>query len=419
MLVVCGLNQKTPLSLREKTAIHATDLSPVLHEIVHLNGVEECMALSTCHRTEVYAVVSDPQVLIDWWQSRHQIIWPHIQPYFYCHQFNDALIHSLRVACGLDSMLIGEPQILGQLKQAYHEAMHLQVAKQRMLQWFEFVFQMTKKIRTESGISECPVSVASVAVDSIQKYIPDISNQRILIIGSGDTARLAAIHLQEQGAHQFMVTSRHLEHAEQLAAKLNGQAFVVTELSDYMHLADIVVTATSCPMPFITKTTIQQTLAKRQQEKMILVDLAVPRDIEPEVDELSEITLINIDNLQQIQEKNQAKRQHSGQIAEKMIQEALAVYTKKKKTQSAQNLICDYREFMHHLARQEVERAHHKLSAGHCPYQLIEELSERLMQKLIHHPTQGLKQAAGDDRHDILELAQYLFKPHRKETIHS
>lgn len=419
MFVVCGLNQKTPLSWREKTAIHAKDLSPVLHEIAHLSGVEECMALSTCHRTEIYAIVSDPQILIDWWQNRHQVIWPHIQPYFYCHSFNDALIHSLRVACGLDSMLIGEPQILGQLKLAYHDAIHLRVARQRMLQWFEFVFQMTKKIRTDSGISECPVSVASVAVESIHKHIRPITNQRILIIGSGDTARLAAIHLQESGAHQFMVTSRHLEHAEQLASKLNGKAFVVTELNDYMHLADIVVTATSCPMPFITKASIQQTLAKRHHQPMILVDLAVPRDIEPEVGEFSAITLINIDGLQQIQEKNQAKRHRAGKIAEQMIQEALSVYTKKSKTQRAQNLICDYREFMQHLAHQEVERAHQKLAAGHCPYQLMEELSERLLQKLIHHPTQGLKEAAGDDRHDILELAQYLFKPHRKETIHS
>lgn len=419
MFVVCGLNQKTPLNWREKTAIHSANLNDVLHEIANIPGVEECMALSTCHRTEIYAVVSDPQILINWWKTRHQFIWPQIEPYFYCHQYHDALIHTLRVACGLDSMLIGEPQILGQLKQAYHEATQLKVAKHRMLQWFEFVFQMTKKIRTESGISECPVSVASVAVDSIEKHVQDLSKQNILIIGSGDTARLAAIHLQEKGAHQFMVTSRHLEHAQLLASKLQGQAFAVTELNDHMHLADIVVTATSCPMPFVTKASIQQTLEKRQNQAMILVDLAVPRDIEPEVDELSAITLINIDSLQQIQEKNQLKRQRAGLQAEQMIQDALAVYTRKNKTQKAQNLICDYRDFMHHLARQEVDRARQKLSAGHCPYQLMEELAERLMQKLIHQPTQGLKQAAGDDRHDILELAQYLFQPQRKETIHS
>ncbi len=419
MLVVCGLNQQTPLALREKLAIHPANLSQFLFEISRLPNVIECMALSTCHRTEIYAVVKDPEVLINWWQTHHQCIWSDIKPYFYHYQNNDALIHSLRVACGLDSMLIGEPQILGQLKQAYQQALSLEFAKNRLMQWFEFVFQMTKKIRTQSGISELPVSVASVAVDSIQKHISDFTNQKVLIIGSGDTARLAAIHLQEKSCQDFMVTSRHIEHAQNLAQQLDGQAFPVTELNNHLHQADILVTATSCPMPFISKQSMEQTLEKRKYKPMVLVDLAVPRDIEPDVEQLKEVTLINIDSLLQIQEKNQTKRIEAGKVAEHMIQEALSAYTKKNKTLKAQDLICDYRTSMQNLAQQEVLRAQQKLASGHCQYQVIEELAERLVQKLMHQPTKGLQKAAVDDRQDLLELAQYLFNSHRKETFHS
>jgi glutamyl-tRNA reductase len=416
LLVVCGLNQQTPLEYREKIAIQSSNLASCLFEIQQLAGVQECMALSTCHRTEIYAVVEHPDVLIHWWQTRHQMIWPQLETHFYCHQQQDSLIHSLRVACGLDSMLIGEPQILGQLKQAYHEALELKFASNRLMQWFDFVFQMTKKIRTQSGINQLPVSVASVAVDSIQNIVGHIQNKKVLIIGSGETARLSAIHLQEKGCRDFMVTSRHLEHANSLALQLEGKAFIVTELNDYMHLADIVVTATSCPLPFITKPSMEQTLSKRQNRPMILVDLAVPRDIEPEVAELQAIQLINIDHLKEIQEKNQVSRQKAGQVAEKMIHAALDVYSKKNKTKTVQNLICDYRAYMQNLAQDEVRRAHQKLASGHCQYQVVEELSERLMQKLMHQPTVGLQKAAIDEKNDVLEMAQYLFNPHQKET---
>jgi len=416
LLVVCGLNQQTPLEFREKIAIHSANLATCLFEIQQLPGVQECMALSTCHRTEIYAVVSQPDSLINWWHTHHQMIWPQLKEHFYCYQQQDAIAHSLRVACGLDSMLIGEPQILGQLKQAYQEALELKFAKNRLMHWFDFVFQMTKKIRTQCGINQLPVSVASVAVDSIQNHLGDIQDKKVLIIGSGDTARLSAIHLQEKGCWDFMVTSRHLEHAKGLADQLQGKAFVVTELNDYMHLADIVVTATSCPLPFITQQSMEQTLAKRQNKSMILVDLAVPRDIEPDVAKLAAVKLINIDNLKEIQEKNQSKRQEAGVIAEKMILEALEVYYQKSKTKKAQNLICDYRTYMQHLAQEEVKRAHQKLASGQCQFQVVEELSERLLQKLMHQPTIGLQKAAIDDRHDVLEVAQYLFNHQPKET---
>ncbi len=419
MFVVIGLNQQTPLAYREQIAIQSANLSASICQLHQLSGVFACTVLSTCNRTEIYAETTDPEILLTWFKNHHTHLWEHLLPHLYVHTEIDALVHALHVACGLDSMLLGEPQVLGQLKQAFHLAIELGTINDALRNWFEFIFQMTKKIRTQSGISEHPISVASVAVDCIQQHIPELASQKALIIGSGDTARLAAIHLQEKGCHQFFITSRHLENAQSLSAVLAGTAIAITELNHYLHQVDIIITATSCPFPFISRNAIETALHHRQYQPMVLVDLAVPRDIEPEVTELSHITLINIDHLQQIQAQHQTERMRAGQIAKQMILDAIDVYDKKQKSLRAQSLISDYRSHMKTLAQTEIDRAHQKLSAGHCQFQVINELSERLIQKIIHHPTVGMQQAASDNRQDLLELAHYLFNPHRNDTVTS
>jgi glutamyl-tRNA reductase len=405
LFVVCGLNQQTPLAYREQIAFHHT----LACQLQGLPGILECVALSTCNRTEIYAYVSDLDSLQNWWKNHHLQIWPQIESYFYCYTGDDALRHAISVACGLDSMLIGEPQILGQLKIAYQQALDYRTVGTHLQPCFNYIFHVTKKIRNQSGISKHPISVASVAVDCIQQHFDNVSDKKALIIGSGDTARLAAIHLQEKGCHQFFVTSRHIEHAQKLAQELQGDAFVVTELQDHLHEVDIVVTATSCPLPFISRQTMEHTLAQRKQSPMVLIDLAVPRDIEPDVATLSNIVLINIDHLQQIQAHHQAERLRAAEIAKAMVEDAIIQFHKKHRTLKAQHMICHYRDLMKDIAQSEVQRAHQKLEAGHCQFQVVNELSERLIQKLMHYPTVGMQQAASDERHDILELAQYLF----------
>jgi glutamyl-tRNA reductase len=419
LFVVIGLNQRTPLVYREQIAINSANLSSTICQLQQLPGVEACTILSTCNRTEIYAKVKSNEALLQWFKNHHLTIWNELKNYLYILNDKDALIHALEVACGVDSMLIGEPQILGQLKQAYQLAHELGCINEALRSWFDFIFQTTKKIRTQSGISQHPISVASVAVDCILQHHPKLHEKKVLIIGSGDTARLAAIHLQEKGCQQFLVASRHIEHAQHLAIQLKGQAFPVTQLDQLLNQVDIVVTATSCPFPFITYQAMQTALNQRQNQPMILVDLAVPRDIEADVALLDDIILINIEDLQQIQAEHQAERLKAADIAKNMIQDAYHVFEKKRKTQKAQTIICDYRSHMKHLAQTEVDRAHQKLAAGHCQYQVLNELSERLIQKLTHYPTIGMQQAASEDRRDLLELANYLFNPHRNETVTS
>jgi len=419
LFVVIGLNQQTPLVYREQIAIQSANLSASICQLHQLPGIWACTVLSTCNRTEIYAETTDPEILLNWFKNHHTHLWEYLKPHLYVHTEVDALVHALHVACGLDSMLLGEPQVLGQLKQAFHLAIELGTINDALRNWFEFIFQMTKKIRTQSGISEHPISVASVAVDCIQEHIPELASQKALIIGSGDTARLAAIHLQEKGCHQFLITSRHMENAQSLSTLLSGTAIAITELNHYLHQVDIIITATSCPFPFISRNAIETALHQRLNQPMVLVDLAVPRDIEADVAELPHVTLINIDHLQQIQAHHQTERMRAGQIAKQMILDAIDVYDKKQKSLRANSLINDYRSHMKALAQTEIDRAHQRLSAGHCQFQVINELSERLIQKIIHHPTVGMQQAASDNRQDLLELAHYLFNPHRNDTATS
>ncbi len=419
MFVVIGLNHKTPLAYREQIAINASNLSASICQLQQLPGVYAASILSTCNRAEIYAHVDHPQVILSWLANHHVNSWPELQNELYCYQDNAALVHALRVASGLDSMLIGEPQIFGQLKQAFHLSQELGCMNVPLQNWFEFVFHTAKQARHESGISEHPISVASVAVDCILQHFPEVSNKRVLLIGSGETARLAAIHLQEHGCGQFMVTSRHLAHAQHLANLLDGHAFPVTELSQYLAQCDIVVTATSCPFPFISQNMVSLAMLARADAKMVMVDLAVPRDIEADVADLPGVALINIDHLQEIQAQHQAERLLAAKKAEKIIQDSLPLFQRKLKTLKAQSLICDYRAQMQTIAQHEVTRAQQKLAAGHSQYQVIEELAERLLQKLMHHPTVGIQQAACEDRQDLLELADYLFNPERLTTLNS
>lgn len=419
MFAVIGLNHQTPLAYREQIAINPSNLSQAIGQIQQLPGVFGCAVLSTCNRTEIYAHVDSPQEILTWLANQHLVLWPQLQSFLYIYQAEEALAHALKVACGLDSMLLGEPQIFGQLKQAFHLAKEQGCMDTGLQSWFEFIFHTAKQARHESGISEHPISVASVAVDCILQQFPTVEDKTVLLIGSGETARLAAIHLQEHGCKQFKVTSRHLAHAEHLAQLLEGQAFAVTDLSQYLAQVDIVVTATSCPFPFITTTMMKQMMQHRPHQHLVMVDLAVPRDIEADVAFIPGISLINIDDLQKIQAQHQSERDLAGKKAQKILQEALPLFAKKQKTLEAQNLICDYRANMQALAKIEVDRAQQKLANGQCQHQVLAELADRLINKLTHYPTIGMQQAACEDRQDLLELAHYLFNLQPSTALNS
>lgn len=410
MFVACGLNHKTaPLDVREKVASSADMQNTLLNSLVGLSTVNEAALLSTCNRTEIYCETDDPTSLAPWLAAQHDLPTKSVIPYFYSHQGHQGVRHALRVASGLDSMMLGEPQILGQMKQAYQKAHSAGTIKHNLREIFPYIFGASKRVRTQSGIGNNPVSVAFAAVQLIGKLFSDYRPLTVFIIGSGETASLVAKYLHKEGVTQFMVASRTRTNAETLAADFSAQALTIADIPQHLSKADVVVSATACPLPFITKSLVEHTIRDRAQKPMFFLDLAVPRDIEAQVKELNHVHLYNIDDLQAMTQKGMDSRRCAAKQAEQLIDCELDNYIRWHRSRQAKELICDYRSQMQELAQQELRRALKKMASGGCQESVLTELSMRLVNKLTHAPSVGIRQAAWDGRSDLLELTQYLF----------
>jgi glutamyl-tRNA reductase len=410
VFVACGLNHKTaPLRVREKIALPMVMQDELLNQLVSLPSIHEAAILSTCNRTEIYCDTDDPNTIIPWLAQVHQLNAELIKPHFYLHQEQDGLRHMLRVASGLDSMMVGEPQILGQMKQAYQEACRVGTIKNSLRDVFQYIFNASKRIRHISGVGNNPISIAYMAVQLISKLFKDCATLRVFLIGSGETASLVAKYLHQKGIHRFMIASRTHENAQKLAEMLTGDVIPINNIPLHLAKADIVISATACPLPFISKSLVEHALLQRKNAPMIFLDLAVPRDIEPDVAELDHAHLYNIDDLQTMIEQGMNERRTKARHAEELIEQELESYRLKHRSLRAKDAICNYRTQMQTLAQEELNRAMQKLSTGHCQLSVLTEFSERLINKLTHTPTTGLRRAALDNREGLLELTHYLF----------
>lgn len=421
VFVACGLNHKTaPIDVREKIALPESAQQALLHDLVGLDYVHEATILSTCNRMEVYCDTDEPQRIIPWLTHEYRQKSDSIEPCIYLHEGYHGIRHTLRVASGLDSMMLGEPQILGQMKQAYQTACQVGAIKSNLRHVFEYIFKASKRVRTRSGISKNPVSVAFAAVQLVRQCFELEGCQRVinvLILGSGETASLVAKYLLEHGSYRFIVASRTYEHAKRLADTFQGEAIVINELPQYLPQADLVISATTCPLPFITQTLVMHAMQQRQQAKMFFLDLAVPRDIEADVADLENVYLYNVDDLHTIVEQNMQTRQFAALQAEQLVDHELEKYIRWHRSLRAKHVICDYRHRMQQLAEQELQRTIQKLAAGQSQQIALAEFTTRLVNKLTHTPTIGLQQVAEDSREDLLELAHYLFRTTDYEKI--
>ncbi|STY28387.1 glutamyl tRNA reductase [Legionella wadsworthii] len=409
VFVACGLNHKTaPINVREKVALSPATQDSFMLRLLKLPGVHEAAILSTCNRTEIYCETQDPQSIAHWLSKEHQIPLNSLSPFLYMHKGYQGIKHLLRVASGLDSMMIGEPQILGQMKQAYQHACSLETIRTELRPIFEYVFSASKRVRTQSGVGNNPVSVAYAAVQLIGQLFTEYKTLNVFLIGSGETAALVAKYLRQQGVERFMVASRTLENAEKLAHSFNGKTVPITNIADYLPQADVVVSATNCPVHFIDKNLVEHAL-QQKNKPMFFLDLSVPRDVEDRIKELDQVQLYNIDDLHFMTTRGMEERRHAALHAEKLIDDELNKYIRKHRSLKAKKVICDYRSQMQDLAQKELERALKKLSAGQCQQLVLNEFSERLVNKLTHNPTAGLRQIAKDGREDLFTLAQYLF----------
>lgn len=418
VFVACGLNHKTaPLSVREKIALPVAMQDTLLQGLVGLSSVNEAAILSTCNRTEIYCDTDDPDRIISWLAHEHSLPQEAITPYFYMHHDDHAVRHVLRVASGLDSMMMGEPQILGQMKQAYQQACRVGTIKSNLRQVFPYVFSASKRIRNQSGIGNNPVSIAYAAVQLVSQLFSDIASLNVFIIGSGETSSLVAKYLQQRGVTRFMIANRTQEHAKQLAETFVGKAITIGDIPHHLSEADVVISATACPLPFISKSLVKHALSQRKNASMVLLDLAVPRDIEADVAELDGAHLFNLDDLQVMIEKGMNERQTAAKHAEELIDSELDNYIRWHRSLRAKDLICDYRTQMKNVAQLELQRAIQKLSTGQCQQTVLTEFSERLVNKLTHKPMVGLRRAARDNRCELLDVARYLLNPPAEPII--
>jgi glutamyl-tRNA reductase len=406
--VVCGLNHKTaPIDVREKIASSAAEHT-LSRQLFERNTVNEITLLTTCNRTELYCDTDEPNNLVADIAAILQYPTDELTQYLYFHKDQEAVHHLMRVAIGLDSMMLGEPQILGQLKRAYQDACEAGTAKSHLKYVFQMVFNATKKIRTQTGVGKNPVSIAYAAAQLITQHFNDLSALNIFIIGSGETASLVAKYLHQQGARQFLIANRTQQHAHYLAQQFNGRALSITDIPQYLPQADVVISATACPLPFINKALVQNALLARDNAFMFLLDLSIPRDIEANVAELNAIRLYNIDDLHTIVGEGMEERRAAAIHAEQLVNQEVAQFTDWVRSKKADAMIAEYRNRMKIMAELELQRAQRKLRSGTCQHTVLSELCERLVNKLTHLPTTKLRQVALDERTDLIDLIQFV-----------
>jgi glutamyl-tRNA reductase len=412
--LACGINHKTaPIEVREKiSAANDEHNAQLLSRIMALEEVSEAAILSTCNRTELYCVTQKSASLVPWLANEHNIGVNHASNYFYEHKENHGIRHAMRVACGLDSMMLGEPQILGQMKKAFHVAETAGTIGPTLRPIFHHVFSASKRIRTRTGIGINPVSVAYASVNLIKKiFSNDIIDKTVFLIGSGETSQLVAKYLQQAGTQSFFIASRTIENATELSNQIHGTPLTIGEIPDVLPQADIIISATACPLPFISKGLVKRAMAERAQQPMFLLDLAIPRDIEQDVHELDNVHLYNVDDMQNLVDEGLSERTCAADHAEQIIDYEMDEYIRWHRSLRAKDTIIRYREHTETLAEKELQRAIMRLKAGHTSTEeILQEFKHRLVNKLIHKPSTGLKRAAIDDREDVLALISYLLK---------
>ena len=412
-LLAVGINYSTaPVAVRERLSFPAETLYTSLKELRQVHEISEAAILSTCNRTELYctATTANEQFLIDWVARTKQIDADSFKPYLYTHADNHLIRHMFRVACGLDSMILGEPQILGQMKSAYQTACEAGTLGKHLGKLFQQTFSAAKKVRTDTAIGSSPVSVAFAAVQLAQQIFASLKEQTALLIGAGETIELTARHLRQQGIGRIIIANRTHAKAQILADQFNGQAITLAELPLYLADADIVISSTASQLPILGKGSVESALKKRRHKPMFMVDLAVPRDIEAEVEQLRDVYLYTVDDLQNTIDQNMDSRRRAAAQAEEIIEGQVDNFLVWLRAQNAQNTIRDYRLQAEQTRDESLQKALALLKNGSTPEEALTRLAYSLTNKLIHTPSTQIRDAAANERHDVIAAAHEIFK---------
>lgn len=410
-----GINHKTaPVALREKVAFTPDLIGHALSQLVSYPRVDEAVILSTCNRTEIYLATETPQTeeILEWLADFHRLSSRDLTPYIYAHFDQMAVRHILRVASGLDSLILGEPQILGQVKMAYIAARNARTVDNQLDRLFQHTFAVAKQVRTDTAIGSSPVSVAFAAVSLARQIFSSFAERSALLIGAGETIELAARHLRQNGIGRIIIANRTVERAHLLAAEVGGYAIALNEIINHLAEADIVISSTASALPILGKATVETAIKIRRHRPMFMVDIAVPRDIAPEVGELEDVYLYTVDDLKEVIQENLRSRQEAAKQAEEIIDVQVKVFMGWIQSLTAVSTICAYRTWAETLRDLELEKAQRMLVTGREPAEVLRLLARGLTNKFLHQPCIQLRQAAGEGRTEMINLTRELFNLH-------
>lgn len=407
-IIAIGINHKTAsVRLREKVYFGLDKLSLYLQDLLHRGIAREAVLLSTCNRSELYCEGDDIPAICDWFCSQTSQC-EELQAALYIHQDQAAVAHMMQVACGLDSMVLGEPQILGQMKEAFSESCAASAIGPLFHRLFQTIFFVAKEIRTTTDIGACPVSVASAAIHFAKQCVSDLSQAHVALIGAGDTTQLLIQYLKPCLKHPLLLINRNLDKAQSLVP-IGARFYGLNEITEALFHADLVFSATGSPKPLVTQPMVQEVL-NRKASDITFIDIAVPRDIDPVVSELTRARLYCIDDLKTIIENNRQGREHAALKAEELIRKKSAAFMAELGSLNhVTDTIRAYRGQIEELCRNELLKAKFQLQQGADPETVLDAFAHAFIQKLLHVPSVQLRQAGVEGRFELLRYAKQLF----------
>jgi glutamyl-tRNA reductase len=407
-----GINHKTAsVAVRERVAFTPEQLVEALQQVCQRTPSREAAILSTCNRSELYLEQDglDVDAVLRWLAEFHGLDIEQLRAAAYVHQDEAAVRHMMRVASGLDSMVLGEPQILGQMKSAYAVAREAGTVGPLLGRLFQATFSTAKHVRTDTAIGENPVSVAFAAVSLAKQIFSDLNRSQALLIGAGETITLVARHLHEQGVKRIVVANRTLERASELAAQFGAHAILLADIPQALVQSDIVISSTASQLPILGKGAVESALKLRKHKPIFMVDIAVPRDIEPEVGELDDVYLYSVDDLHEVITENLKSRQGAAQAAEELVAQGTGDFMGRLRELAAVDVLIAFRQQAERLRDEELLKAQRLLDKGGAPDEVLATFARGLTNKLLHAPSVQMKKLSAEGRVDVLTLAQELF----------
>lgn len=410
-LLAFGINHRSaPVALRERVNFPEEALPDALRELAQCEGITEAAILSTCNRTDLYCGLSDGlgDEAARWFHRYHSLPNDEWGPYLYAHHSEAAVRHIMRVASGLDSMILGEPQILGQVKNAYHTALQTGTIGQVLGRLFQQAFSVAKQVRTDTEIGSSPVSVAFAGVRLAQQIFGDLGEYTGLLIGAGETIELVARHLRAKGLRRLIIANRTIEGAHRLAARFEGYGISLSDVPAHLEEADIVFTSTASPEPVLRVVDAREALKRRKHRPMFIADIAVPRDVEAGVGELEDVYLYTVDDLKDVVQDGLRSRHEAALEAEQIIDTKVSHFMGWLGVLDTVSTIRTFRSNAEGARDEVLVKAQRMLAAGAAPEEALNFLANTLTNRLLHTPTVQLRRAASQSRDEIIEAARIL-----------